>query len=45
MVSCNEAVVEEHQSRIHPRRSGNEPNRLEEHVRDSCDGKEEIFLG
>jgi len=45
MVSCNEAVVGEHQSRVHPRRSGRqEPNRLEEYVGDSCEGKEEIFL-
>jgi len=42
MVSCNEAVVGERQSRVHPRRLvRQEPNCLEEYGGDSCEGKEE----
>jgi len=42
MVSCNEAVAGERQSRVHPRRSGRqEPNCLEKYVGDSFEGKEE----
>jgi len=44
MVRCNEAVAGERQSRVHPRRLGTqEPNRSEEYVGDSCEGKEENF--
>jgi len=42
MISCNKVVVGERQSRVHPRRLGRQdPNRLEEYVGDSCEGKEE----
>jgi len=42
MISCNEAVAGERQSRVHPRSPGRqEPNRLEEYAGDSCEGKEE----